>query len=116
MKEKALAAMSRRRFISLSAMSLATLSSSYALVMQRTANAQQSGLEKLEETDSLAQAFNYHHNAEEVAEGARGDNQYCYNCQFYQGQEGEEWGPCTIFPNKLVSANGWCSAWAQKAS
>ncbi|WP_439587111.1 high-potential iron-sulfur protein [Hydrogenophaga sp.] len=44
---------------------------------------------------------------------ARG--QRCGNCQLYTGKVGEPAGACGIFPGKLVSANAWCSAYAQKA-
>ncbi|WP_187345556.1 high-potential iron-sulfur protein, partial [Photobacterium damselae] len=31
-----------------------------------------------------------------------------------QAKDGDEWRPCAIFPDKLVNANGWCSAYAPK--
>jgi len=33
---------------------------------------------------------------------------------YVQGADGEQYRPCNIFPGKLVSANGWCSAWVKK--
>jgi len=39
----------------------------------------------------------------------------CSNCALIQGNDGDEWRPCQIFPGKLVNANGWCSVWAPKA-
>jgi hypothetical protein len=39
----------------------------------------------------------------------------CLNCQFYTGAAGAARGPCSLFPNFSVAANGWCSAWAKKA-
>ncbi|HEY4037883.1 MAG TPA: high-potential iron-sulfur protein [Burkholderiaceae bacterium] len=39
----------------------------------------------------------------------------CSNCQLYLGKPGDASGPCSLFQQKLVSAKGWCSAWAKKA-
>jgi len=33
---------------------------------------------------------------------------------YVQGADGEQHRPCNIFPNKLVNADGWCSAWVKK--
>jgi hypothetical protein len=41
-------------------------------------------------------------------------SQTCANCVQIQGQDGEAWRPCAIFPGKLVAADGWCSVWAAK--
>lgn len=41
--------------------------------------------------------------------------QACNNCALYVGNEGSEWGPCSIFPGRLVNAAGWCSVYAPKA-
>ncbi len=35
----------------------------------------------------------------------------CANCTLYQGAEGEEMGPCPLFPGSSVHAAGWCSAY-----
>ncbi len=58
--------------------------------------------------DAQAKALAYVHKA------ASADAQ-CANCQLYSGDAGAEWGPCAIFPGKLVSASGWCSAYVKKA-
>ena len=42
-------------------------------------------------------------------------SQDCSNCQFYQGQDGADAGPCLIFPGQSVKAAGWCNSWAKKA-
>ena len=42
--------------------------------------------------------------------------QVCANCQVYAGKPGEPSGPCAVFPGRLVSARGWCSAWVLKAA
>ena len=38
----------------------------------------------------------------------------CDNCALIQGNEGDAYRPCGIFPGKSVAAAGWCSAWAPK--
>lgn len=45
-------------------------------------------------------------------QGVPGDQQFCKNCQFLQPGEGE-WRACTIFGEKLVNVNGWCSGWTR---
>lgn len=35
----------------------------------------------------------------------------CANCTLYQGAEGNELGPCPLFPGNAVHAAGWCSAY-----
>ena len=40
---------------------------------------------------------------------------HCGNCQLYSGDPNAEWGPCGIFPGKLVHSSGWCSAYTKKA-
>ena len=58
-----------------------------------------------------------------VADASRADakkypkyaaGQACASCALYQGKPGELGGPCPLFAGKLVSAKGWCSAWAKK--
>ncbi len=75
-------------------------------------------LVKLTEDDPQAQGLRYVHDASTVDPASRpnpAEKQMCSNCALLQGAEGEEWRPCSIFPGKLVNANGWCSVWAPKA-
>lgn len=37
--------------------------------------------------------------------------QHCATCVQLQGDAGADWRPCNLFPGKLVSSKGWCSAW-----
>ena len=67
------------------------------------ANAQ----EKVSEDDPTAMALQYVH--ESAVEDA-----HCENCMYVQGEDGQEWRPCAIFPGKVVAAKGWCSAWLKK--
>lgn len=63
-----------------------------------------------------AQALNYRHDAAQVPEEAgRSEGEFCDNCQFFQAGDDPQWGGCTIFPQHLVNAKGWCSSWAKKS-
>jgi hypothetical protein len=73
----------------------------------------------LELDDPTARALYYVHDVEDLdltdpraANYEEGEN--CASCVQLQGEEGEEWRPCTLFPGKLVAAAGWCSVWAEK--
>jgi len=57
--------------------------------------------------DPLAAAMKYTHKSEK-------EGQNCVNCNLVQGEDGQEWRPCAIFPGKLVAAEGWCQAWVKK--
>jgi High potential iron-sulfur protein len=35
----------------------------------------------------------------------------CANCLQLQGNAGEPYRPCLLFPGKLVNAKGWCAGW-----
>jgi hypothetical protein len=35
----------------------------------------------------------------------------CENCLQLQGIAGNNYRPCSLFPDKLVSVSGWCSGW-----
>jgi len=35
----------------------------------------------------------------------------CENCLQLQGSAGDNYRPCGLFPGKLVSVSGWCTAW-----
>lgn len=80
---------------------------------------EQAMLPRLDESDTMAQALGYKHDASRVDPGqfpSRADpggvNEFCHNCVHYQGPADQPWAPCTIFPGNLVNADGWCSAWA----
>ena len=69
-------------------------------------------LPKVSEDDPTAQALSYVHDAS--TSDKAGEGQACKNCQLYTGGDAE-WGPCSIFPGKAVSAKGWCVSWVQRA-
>ena len=102
----------RRKFIQLSAVSAA------GCFMQPGREVRAGDLPKLAVDDPMAQALKYTDDASTVDPATRNNpapEQNCANCSLLQGNAGDEWRPCQIFPGKVVSANGWCSAWAPKA-
>jgi hypothetical protein len=110
---------SRRRFLTHAvALPLAgALGAAFAL---RARRAWAEEMVHIEESDPLASAFGYAHDATKVdvakfpkRAGEEGAKQFCHNCAVYMGDEGAEWGPCAILPGKLVKAGGWCNAWAE---
>ncbi len=64
---------------------------------------------KLSPDDPTAMSLEYSH---ESSDSAR----RCAGCQFFTGAADAEWGPCVIFPGKLVSARGLCKSWFAKAT
>lgn len=77
--------------------------------------------DRVSEDDPVASSLGYKHNAAEVdlaKHPKRGEaaaaNHFCKNCVLFQGKDGDEWGPCSIFGNKLVNAQGWCATYAPK--
>lgn len=72
----------------------------------------------LSESDPQALALGYKADASKVDKAKfpkYAANQMCSSCQLYQGKPNDAAGPCPLFPNKVVAAKGWCSAWAKKA-
>lgn len=99
----------RRRFIKLTAMGLAAAPFANALLSGVVHAA-----DPISETDPLAAAMKYKADATKATERADA-TAHCANCALYTGKEGEATGPCSIFQGKLVTANGWCTAWSKKA-
>jgi hypothetical protein len=40
--------------------------------------------------------------------------QRCGTCLQFKGQATDAFGPCTLFPGKVVSSNGWCKVYVKK--
>ncbi|MDH3546459.1 MAG: high-potential iron-sulfur protein [Gammaproteobacteria bacterium] len=102
----------RRKFIQLSAVAAA------GCLVQPGRQAQAQDLPQLAEDDPLAMAMKYTHDASTVDPSTRNNpagDQTCANCALIQGNDGDAWRPCQIFPGKVVSADGWCAAWAPKS-
>lgn len=73
------------------------------------------GLAKIEESDPVAKALSYVHDAATVDTSAQprfAAGQNCGSCAQFQKQDGDAgWGGCAIFPGKLVAAGGWCAGY-----
>ncbi len=77
--------------------------------------------DKVKEDEPLAQAFGYKEDATMVdiakfpkRAGEAGATQFCDNCALYTSESAAEFGPCSIFQNRLVAGKGWCNAWVAK--
>ena len=101
------ARLSRRRFLELSVAGVA------AVPAARLALAQNA--EKVDGKSDAAKALDYHHDAAKVTNPKRKKDQFCHNCQFYQGKPADAWAPCTVFGGKQVANKGWCSTWTAKS-
>ncbi len=102
----------RRKFLKLSAVAAA------GCLVQAGRSAVASDLPQLSTDDPMAKAMKYTHDASTVDPASRTNpaaEQDCANCALIQGNDGDEWRPCQIFPGKVVAAAGWCSVWAPKA-
>lgn len=76
------------------------------LLLPRVAGA--ADMAKLDPENAAAKSLAYTH------QSADADRQ-CSGCQFYTDPSASEWGPCIIFPGKLVSADGVCNSWRERA-
>ncbi len=102
----------RRRFLKLATAGIAAAPFGGMLVLRR-ARAQ----DRLSPDDELAQQLGYTEDASTVdPEEWPGyeEGHVCANCQLFEGAEGDEWGPCSIFGGQLVAAPGWCQAWIER--
>ena len=96
--------LNRRQFV-MSTATVVALSPSI-LLTSRTVGA--ADMSKVDPNDPQAKALSYAH------ESPDSDN-VCANCQLYSSAADSDWGPCAIFPGKLVAGKGWCSAWVKKS-
>ena len=72
----------------------------------------------LSPTDPNAVALGYHDDASKVDPQqfqTFRQGQRCGSCLQLQGQDGQPWRPCNLFPGQLVNANGWCRVWVPKS-
>jgi hypothetical protein len=96
---------------------LLVLAPAGAALMSSGLASAQSPLPHLEENDPAAKALGYVHDAKRVDPKSNPTfkaGSTCANCTQLQGKPGDAWRPCTIFPQKLVNANGWCKVWVKK--
>jgi High potential iron-sulfur protein len=71
--------------------------------------------DKLDVKDPAAVGLGYVENAAQVdlkKYPAYVKGSTCENCLQLQGNAGNNYRPCGLFPGKLVSVSGWCSGWA----
>jgi High potential iron-sulfur protein len=69
-------------------------------------------------TDPMAVSLSYFEDSSKVdvkkfptyATGQR-----CNTCLQFKGQSADAFGPCTLFPGKVVSSEGWCKVYVKKA-
>ena len=102
----------RRTFMQLSAVTAA------GYLVQSSREARAEDLPHLSADDPMASAMKYTEDASTVDVASRTNpaaDQSCVNCALLQGNDGDAWRPCQIFPGKAVAAAGWCSVWAPKA-
>jgi hypothetical protein len=68
--------------------------------------------EKLTETDSYAKSMGFRYDTTKVDQTRypRHDaaTQQCSKCQLFSGKDGDEWGACSFFGDRLVKPTGWC--------
>jgi hypothetical protein len=110
-KEIPLSTIPRRTFIQLSAVAAA------GCLAQSSREARADDLPQISEGDPMAAAMKYTEDASTVDAASRTNpaaDQNCANCALVQGNDGDAWRPCQIFPGKAVAAAGWCSVWAPK--
>ncbi len=80
--------------------------------------AAQAGPALLDEKDPRARALGYKPDTSKVdnARYRKHDAaQKCGNCQLFEAHSKDPFGKCSIFSDKEVAANGWCSSWMKKA-
>jgi hypothetical protein len=96
---------SRRSFLTTVGKSVITISFG-SLTINGVAVA--ADMPKVDLEDPTAKALEYVHNSPD------GDH-ICLGCQLYTDAASAEWGPCAIFPGKLVNAKGWCKSWVKRS-
>lgn len=72
----------------------------------------------LDPKDPNAVALGYHDDASQVDAKefqTFRPGQKCDTCLQLQGQDGQPWRPCNLFPGQLVAAGGWCRVWVPKS-
>ena len=103
----------RRSFLMKSGALITSLPAISLLGFAKTVQADD--LPNVSEDDPIAVSLKYVHDASKSGDRSNTDA-LCSNCHLYTGEEGSEWGPCSIFPGKSVNANGWCAAWVKKSA
>jgi hypothetical protein len=103
---------SRRRFLRDAVAGVVALPI-VGLGASRAAHAQD--MPKLSLDDPQAKALDYVHDAGKAQDhSAFQQGSTCANCIQYTGDPQAEWGPCRLFPGKLVNSGGWCKVWGPR--
>jgi hypothetical protein len=111
----------RRSFLKLSALAIVSAPFLKSLLGAVPALATDTDLPMATETADPAKSLKYCSNADKPSKNCAArkakdkKDQYCYNCQLFQKQDGEKKlakGKCMIMPNR-VPGNGWCQSWVQ---
>lgn len=114
-KQAQLKGATRRQILKTGAMGIAAIP--LALITRRDARAQTLDLPTLTADDPQAQALGYVADASSVDASVQTTfvaGSKCSNCMLFTGGDAAM-GPCSIFPGKLVNADGWCRTWVKKA-
>ena len=103
----------RREFLKFGSLALASIAlSASAAKSARAATAH------VDEQEATARSLGYRHDATIVDKAKFAkykSGETCANCQLFQANAGDSWGPCPLFSGKEVSAKGWCSAYVRKS-
>ena len=102
--------LSRRRFLR----NLAIAGPAGSLLMTNPALAQD--LPHVAADDPQGMALQYVADATTSKAPNYKPGQDCANCNFIQGNDGDAYRPCQLFPGKAVAAKGWCISWVAKPS
>lgn len=108
---------SRRRFLGYAALvALAPVAASEAQAQAKpAAKPPAKALPRLPLDNPQAKALAYVEKTAGLKHPAFKAGSNCANCVFYTGTAGPAYGPCNLFPQHTVAAQGWCSGWAKKA-
>jgi hypothetical protein len=74
-------------------------------------------LPHLSTTDPVAAALAYTEDGSKIDPSkfpSYQPGQKCATCMQNTGVAGQAWGPCSLFPGKVVSENGWCRSYVKK--
>tara|TARA_B100001248_G_scaffold253282_1_gene230351 strand:+ start:14254 stop:14613 length:360 start_codon:yes stop_codon:yes gene_type:complete len=106
----------------LSLVAVASVASSVAMpAFARRRKKDGGGAEMVKPGEGMAAGVNYQHDKAKITDdklkvekqGVAFKDQHCKNCVLYT-DKGDGKGACTLFPGKLVAADGWCTSWSKK--
>lgn len=101
---------SRRHFLKIAT---GTAAAAFAMGVARVTEA--FGLPHLTSNDPTAKALNYVEDASQSRSTLHKPGNACAGCRFYMGGT-NDYGPCQLYPGKVVSSKGWCTSYTPKAT